>query len=87
MLTNILNQFEAASGPLCVDEIALRLEAEPATLEAILDLLVQMGRLTEIGGADACLSCPTRAGCYLVPAARRAFILAAQPNRNLNSVG
>lgn len=74
MLSQILRLFEESSEALCVDEIAQRLEADPAAVEAMLDLLVQMDRLVEVGGMELCSSCPTRAACYLIPAARRTFL-------------
>jgi hypothetical protein len=74
MLSRILAEFERTPEPLCIDEIAKSLEAEPAAVEAGLDLLVQMGRLVEIGGLEACSSCPVRSGCYLIPATRRTFL-------------
>lgn len=51
MLHRVLQAFEAASGPLSLDELSRELGVERGALEGMIAFWVRKGRLKESGGA------------------------------------
>jgi hypothetical protein len=71
MLQELLNLLEESQGQLSQDEICTRLGVSPASLQAMLDILVRKGRISayEIQGdgicATPCEDCPVHLNCSL----------------------
>lgn len=61
LLHDVLNTIRSADGPVTVDDIAFAVEADPAAVAGMLDLLARRGRLRVDGaqtcGASACGGC------------------------------
>lgn len=51
MLQQVLQAFEAASGPVSLDELSRELGVERSALEGMIAFWVRKGRLKESGGA------------------------------------
>lgn len=67
MLREIIAEFRQATMPLCAADLHAKLAVDTRALEGMLDMLVQRGRLVEVGGAaDACHACPVRGGCVIM---------------------
>jgi len=63
-LTEIMEYFRRADGPVDLTTVSRCLDIEPGALEGMLQLLVRKGRLREITpGSEACARCSRRSGC------------------------
>ena len=82
MLSQILEEFEKAKGPLDLNELSQRLGVERSALEGMLQLLVRKGRLHETGtGTETCAHCAGHLGCAQAHTGNlmvKAYELAAQ---------
>jgi len=77
MLSSILAIYEQDLRALCVEEVAQKLDREPSVVEGMLDTLVNLGKLVEIGTED-CGLCPASSMCTLISSGRRSFTLASR---------
>ena len=77
MLSSILAIYEQDPGVLCVEEVAQKLGREPSVVEGMLETLVNLGKLVEIG-AETCGLCPASSSCILISSERRSFTLASR---------
>jgi hypothetical protein len=74
MLSQILTEIENSPRGLCLEEIAQRLDKDPSVVAGGLDLLVHMGKLTQIR-SSACDVCPVRGMCNVISDPARIYIL------------
>ena len=77
MLNRILAIYEQDPGSLCVEEVAQKLDREPSVVEGMIETLVNLGELVEIGAED-CGLCPASSMCTLISSGRRSFTLASR---------
>jgi hypothetical protein len=64
MPSSILKELEEAERPVALDEMSRRVGVERSALDGMLQLLVRMGRLREVGAvAETCSHCPGRLSC------------------------
>ena len=77
MLRSILTIYEQDSGALCVEEVAHKLDREPSVVEGMLETLVNLGKLVEIG-TETCYLCPNSSSCFSISSGGRSFILASR---------
>lgn len=77
MLSRILAIYEQDPGIMCVEEVAQKLDREPSVVEGMLETLVKLGKLIEIG-AETCDLCPASSMCILISSGRRSFNLASR---------
>jgi len=62
---------------MCVEEVAQKLSQEPLVVEGMLETLVKLGKLVEIG-TETCGLCPASSMCILISSGRRSFTLASR---------
>ena len=62
MLTEILEEFKEADGPLDMKDLGQRLGVERSALEGMVETLVRQGKLREVGPED-CAHCEKSADC------------------------
>ncbi len=62
---------------MCLEEVAQKLGREPSVVEGMLETLVKLGKLVEIG-SEVCDLCPASSMCILISPARRTFTLASR---------
>jgi len=77
MLSRILAIYEQDPGVMCLEEVAQKLGREPSVVEGMLETLVKLGKLVEIG-SEVCDLCPASSMCILISSARRTFTLASR---------
>ena len=77
MLNSILAIYTQDPGSLCVEEVAQKLDREPSVVEGMIETLVNLGELVEIGAED-CGLCPASSMCNLISSERRSFTLASR---------
>jgi hypothetical protein len=77
MLSSILAIYEQDPGALCLEEVAQKLDREPSVVEGMLETLVNLGKLVEIG-TETCGLCPASSTCILISSGRRSFTLASR---------
>jgi hypothetical protein len=64
MLTLVLEALKAAGPQAELKDLSRRMGVEPATLQGMLDTLVELGRLEKhLAGSPACIDCPLSASC------------------------
>ena len=77
MLNRILAIYEQDPGIMCVEEVAQKLDREPSVVEGMLETLVKLGKLIEIG-SETCDLCAASSMCILISSGRRSFNLASR---------
>ena len=69
MLTQLLDLLASKENGLSLSEICRALHAQPTALRSMLDLLVQKGKLLEVGpDGQCCGTCGIQAECNLLAA-------------------
>lgn len=78
MLTQLLALLEQRRNALGLYEISRALHAQPGAVQGMLELLVQRGRLIEVGpDGGYCATCGEQTQCSLLAARGKRYALAA----------
>lgn len=86
MLTQLVKLLENKENGLSLSEISLALGAQPSAVLSMIALLVQKGRLVEIGpDGKSCTTCGIQSECNLL--ATRGVRYTCAPGRTANIVG
>jgi hypothetical protein len=75
MLAQLLTLLENKENGLSLAEISRTMHAQPSAVECMLELLVQKGKLAEIGpDGKYCQACGLRSGCSLLAARGKRYV-------------
>lgn len=78
MLTQLLSLLEARENGLSLFEISRQMKAQPSAVQSMLNLLVQKGRLIEIGpDGKYCSTCGLESNCQLLAVHGKRYVSAA----------
>jgi len=67
MLTQLINLLENKESGLSLSEISRALKAQPSAVKAMIEMLVQKGKLIEIGpDGKHCAACGLESDCNLL---------------------
>ena len=82
MLTQLVTLLEARENGLSLSELSRALNAQPTAVLAMINLLVQKGKLLEIGPDNkCCTTCGFEADCSLLAARGKRYICPGQIRR------
>ncbi len=78
MLNQIVALLEARENGLSLSEISRAMNAQPAAVLSMIELLVRKGKLLEIGpDGQCCTTCGAQAECNLLKARGKRYVAAA----------
>lgn len=78
MLTQLLSLLEARENGLSLFEISRQMKAQPSAVQSMLNLLVQKGRLIEIGpDGKYCSTCGLESNCQLLAVHGKRYVSVA----------
>jgi hypothetical protein len=78
MLTQLITLLEDNQNGLSLSEISREMKAQPSAVLAMIELLVQKGKLLEIGPDNqCCTTCGLEAQCSLLAARGKRYVAAA----------
>ena len=78
MLTQLLSLLETRENGLSLFEISRQMKAQPSAVQSMLNLLVQKGRLIEIGpDGKYCSTCGLESNCQLLAVHGKHYVSAA----------
>jgi len=76
MLTQLLNLLENKESGLSLSEISRELSAQPSAVMSMIEMLVQKGKLTEIGpDGKCCTTCGIESECNLLAARGKRYVV------------
>ena len=76
MLTQLVKLLEEKENGLSLAEISREMKAQPSAVLCMIDLLVQKGKLTEIGpDGKCCTTCGVQTECNLLAARGKRYAL------------
>jgi len=79
MLMQLVELLENKENGLSLSEISRAMKAQPSAVLAMIELLVQKGKLLEIGpDGQCCTTCSIQADCNLLAARGKRYTLQAQ---------
>jgi DNA-binding IclR family transcriptional regulator len=79
MLSQLLSLFEDKKDGLSLFEISRRMKAQPSAVMSMLELLVQKGKLIEIGpDGKYCADCGQVSDCNLLAVHGKRYVLASE---------
>jgi len=79
MLTQLINLLATKENGLSLAEISREMKTQPSALMSMIDLLVQKGRLVEIGpDGKYCNACGLQSDCNLLKARGKRYVVATQ---------
>jgi len=79
MLAQLLELLQTQETGLSLAQISHALNAQPSAVLAMITLLVQKGRLLEIGpDGNCCTTCGLQSGCNLLAARGKRYLIAPQ---------
>ena len=85
MLTQLLSLLEERHTALGLYEISRALHAQPGAVQGMLELLVQRGRLIEVGpDGGYCGACVEQTQCSLLAARGKRYALRAQLGQRID---
>lgn len=77
MLTQLVNLLENKQNGLSLSEISRAMRAQPSAVLCMIDLLVQKGKLIEIGpDGKCCATCGIQSECNLLAARGKRYAVA-----------
>jgi hypothetical protein len=77
MLTQLIKLLENKESGLSLSEISRELKAQPSAVLSMIELLVQKGKLVEIGpDGKCCTTCGLESDCNLLKARGKRFAVA-----------
>ena len=82
MLAQLLSLLETRENGLSLSEISRAMNAQPSAVLCMIQLLVQKGRLIEIGpDGKCCTTCGLESECNLLAARGKRYMAALQAHR------
>jgi predicted Zn-ribbon and HTH transcriptional regulator len=79
MLTQLVNVLESKENGLSLNEISHALHAQPSAVLSMINLLVQKGKLLEIGpDGNCCNTCGLESDCNLLKARGKRYMVRCQ---------
>lgn len=76
MLTQLVSLLESKEDGLSLFEISRQVNAQPSAVRSMLELLVQKGRLVEVGpDGKACAACGLESNCQLLAVRGKRYLL------------
>ena len=79
MLNQLINLLATKENGLSLAEISREMKAQPSAVMSMIDLLVQKGKLVEIGpDGKYCGACGLQSDCNLLKARGKRYVVAAQ---------
>jgi hypothetical protein len=79
MLTQLLNLLENKENGLSLSEISRAMHAQPSAVASMITLLVQKGKLVEIGpDGKSCAACGLQSECNLLAARGKRYACASR---------
>lgn len=77
MLTQLINLLAERENGLSLTEISRKMKAQPSAVLSMIDLLVQKGKLIEIGpDGKCCTACGVQSECNLLAARGKRYTIA-----------
>ena len=77
MLKQLIELLESKENGLSLSEISRAMKAQPSAVLSMIDLLVQKGKLIEIGpDGKCCATCGVQADCSLLAARGKRYMIA-----------
>jgi Mn-dependent DtxR family transcriptional regulator len=77
MLTELVRLLETKESGLSLSEISRELNAQPSAVMSMVAMLVQKGKLTEIGpDGKCCTTCGLESDCNLLAARGKRYVVA-----------
>jgi Mn-dependent DtxR family transcriptional regulator len=77
MLTQLINLLENKESGLSLSEISRALKAQPSAVKAMIEMLVQKGKLIEIGpDGKHCAACGLESDCNLLKSHGKRYVAA-----------
>jgi hypothetical protein len=81
MLTQLVNLLETQENGLSLSEISRAMNAQPTAVLSMINLLVQKGKLMEIGPDNkCCTTCGFESECSLLAARGKRYICRGHPS-------
>ena len=81
MLSHLVSLLETYENGLSLAEISRVLQAQPSAVLSMIDLLVQKGKLIEIGpDGNCCTTCGLESECNLLKARGKRYLIALRKN-------
>lgn len=78
MLNQLMELLENRENGLSLSEISREIKAQPSAVLCMINLLVQKGKLLEIGPDNkCCTTCGIQAECNLLAARGKRYVIAA----------
>ena len=78
MLTQLIKLLEEKENGLSLSEISREMKAQPTAVLCMINLLVQKGKLLEVGpDGKCCAACGIQAECNLLAARGKRYVVAA----------
>jgi Mn-dependent DtxR family transcriptional regulator len=82
MLKQLIDLLENKENGLSLSEISRAMNAQPSAVLSMIDLLVQKGKLTEIGpDGKCCTTCGVQSDCNLLAARGKRYMVTPQIGR------
>jgi Mn-dependent DtxR family transcriptional regulator len=79
MLKQLIDMLENKENGLSLSEISRAMNAQPSAVLSMIDLLVQKGKLTEIGpDGKCCTTCGVQSDCNLLAARGKRYMVTPQ---------
>ncbi len=80
MLSQLISFLEQRDNGVSLVEISRAMHAQPSAIMPMIELLVQRGRLLEIGpDGKCCTTCGVQADCNLLAARGKRYMVAPSP--------
>ena len=77
MLTQLIKLLETKESGLSLSEISRELNAQPSAIMSMIEMLVQKGKLIEIGpDGKCCTTCGLESDCNLLAARGKRYVVA-----------
>ena len=79
MLTQLMKLLETKESGLSLSEISRELNAQPSAVMSMIEMLVQKGKLMEIGpDGKCCTTCGLQSDCNLLAARGKRYVVTPQ---------
>jgi Mn-dependent DtxR family transcriptional regulator len=85
MLTTLIKLLETKESGLSLSEISRELNAQPSAVMSMIQMLVQKGKLVEIGpDGKCCTTCGLESDCNLLAARRKRYAVISSLKENIH---
>ena len=87
MLTQLVKLLEDKENGLSLSEISREMKAQPTAVLSMIDLLVQKGKLLEVGpDGKCCTTCGIQSECNLLAARGKRYMVTPQEQKIANTL-